>query len=353
MKIKSLIFTALFIASTSASAQDGFDADSVRSFLEKRMVHVPQSEPASVDDDYRMLVLGIALNEFRETAVLSARIDVAEQFSDSTSGALKALQEGEFSSQLSFLWPYVIAGSFYVVGNSLSDEPIAALYNPYFDVAILTRWKAVEGAVDKEGEVDLQFQLTEAVPVNGSAFMEKRISRLSDLPVWTDSKAAFEVKFVEAAQNFVRKFEDHYPPFSRNSAPNFQNPEGTRNAVAVVERRVIYCLKWVRDAQDPKAPVNYASEIKQVQGALSSPFSSKLERMLPDINPQRAEAFFRLGSNIRKGMKPYLVVDKTVILIDPVNLPLGFISLHVEQDKKTGPVGLMALFNIEAQYPIN
>jgi len=350
MNIKAFIPAVLLIISINSSAQDGFDAASVRSFLKKRMVHVPKSKPVSVKDDYRMLVLGKAIGDFRTTAVLASKIDVTAQLSHSAKGSLKALQDGKFSRQFPYIWPYVIAGSFCVVGNSLSEEPVAALYNPYFDVAILTRWSVTTQA----GKGDkVSYELTEAVPVSGRAFLGNRSSRREDQPVWTGSKAAFEVKFVEAAQNFVRAFERRYSPFGREVAGNFQDSDGTKNAVATIELRVMHALKWVRDAQDASAQVNYASEIKKVQGALASPFSSQLERMLPDINPQNAGIFFRLGSEIRKGMKPYLVVDRTVILIDPVNLPLGFISLHVEQDKETGPVGLMALFNLEAQYPVN
>lgn len=339
MRIPAFALAAFVILSVNSAAQDGFDAASVRSFLEKRTIHVPKAEPASAEDDQRMLTLGVAIVEFRSKAVTKSNIGDAENI------ALDVFRESKVSRKFPYIWPYIVAGSFYVGGNSLSDEPIAALYNPYYDVVILTRWKLSPGGT--------RFDLTEAVPVCGRAFMENRSTQPEELPIWTDSKAVFEVKFVEAAQNFVREFEKRYPPFGRNPAPRLNRTAGTKNAVATIERRVMHSLKLVRDAVDPKAPVNYASEISKVKNALSSPFSSKLERLLPEINPQNAQHFFQLGPKIRAGMEPYLVIERTVILIDPENLPLGFISLHLDPEDKSEPVEILALFNLEGRYPVN
>jgi hypothetical protein len=75
--------------------------------------------------------------------------------------------------------------------------------------------------------------------------------------------------------------------------------------------------------------------------------------LLPKDNPQAAEMFFQLDPDIREGMKPYLVVDKNVIFIDPINLPTGFISVYFNPVDKTYVPGLVSLFNLEGSYADN
>ena len=50
-------------------------------------------------------------------------------------------------------------------------------------------------------------------------------------------------------------------------------------------------------------------------------------------------------------MKPYLVIEKNVIFIDPINLPTAFISVYFEPADKGYVPGLVTLFNLEASYP--
>ena len=84
-------------------------------------------------------------------------------------GALQVLLEGEISTQFPLIWPYVVAGSFTVIGNALGNDPIVAFYNPYFDVALLTRWSFNDHT---ETETEVGFKLMEAVPMTGRAFIE-------------------------------------------------------------------------------------------------------------------------------------------------------------------------------------
>lgn len=151
----------------------------------------------------------------------------------------------------------------------------------------------------------------------------------------------------------MEAFEQRYPPMGRESAVLPTDAAATGVAVALIEKRVLYLLTWLGDAQDSGATVNYAAEITQLRSALSASSPAKLEALLPKDNPQPAATFFQLQPNIRRGMKPYMVIDKNVIFLDPVNLPTAFISLDLKPAGKGYTPALVALFNLETSHPGN
>lgn len=343
--LSSLVFCA------PALAQEGFDAASVRAYLEKKMVIAPKVKASSTpdidEDDERLLKLSLTTVLFRVGAILCSTTTEMVELDQVTPGSCKVFQGNKISSKFPIIWPYVVGGSFLTVGNALSDTPIAALYNPYFDVVILTRWRLV---TDDTGQKPSVFKIIEAVPVVGRAFRADRAARATDTPSWSDSKAPlFEFRIAEAAQSFVAAFEKRYPPLGRKSA--VLSTEGVQHTIEQVESGVFALIKWVIDAQTPSAPVNYAAEIKQLRAALAASKPDQLEKLLPADNIQTAASFFGLDDSIRAGMRPYVVADTNVIFLDSISLPMGFISVHYKQEAKGYSVGAMNLFGLLAPYP--
>lgn len=319
----------------------------VRVFLNRQMPAPPSGELADEVDSTQLLLLNYAIVNFRDGAVRAAKAQAMAELPQVAPPALQDLLEGEISSEFPYIWSYVLAGSFVVMGNSLGEYPIVGFYNPYFDVVLLTKWRFMDDTETNE----IGYKLVHAVPVTGLAFLEDRSSLATDQPIWNDSKAPFEVRIVNAAQDFVTSFEERYPPFGRESVVQLPDAAAARIASSVVENRAFYLLQWVRDAQNPNAPVNYAAAIKQLRGALSAASPDELEALLPEDNPQSAGMFFQFGPDVRAGMKPYLVVEKNVIFIDPINLPTAFISVYFEPADEDYVPELVMLFNLAASYP--
>ncbi len=349
--VGSTILMGLSIAGVGVAQSDGgFNADTVRAFLQKEVVTPEKEErPKYVVDDIQMILLSQDIDRFRRAAIIESTVDAMANLPEVMPGTLKAFQEGDISTTYPYIWPYVLAGSSVMVGNSLGDDPVVAFYNPYFDVAILSRWQFQD---DEESPKGVGFKMVEAVPVSGNAFRENRPTGKTDEPAWADSTAElFEVRIVEATQKFLISFEKRYPPFSDKSV-NLPavNPS---TAIKLIEDRVFFLLRWVKDAQDPSASVNYAKEIDEIRKSLSAPTQGRLADLLPEDNPQDASAFFRLGREIRSGLKPYLVINRNVIFIDPINLPTGFVSVYFEPTPGKGhSLALMTLYNLEARYPL-
>lgn len=327
-----------------------FDSATVRTSLTEYMLKEPKSEPSESVDEMKLLLLGYDVEQFRDGAIKVSKTKAITELPQVTPGVLQGLLGSEISAQFPYIWSYIMAGSITVLGNTLSDEPIVAFYNPYFDVILLTKWR-LEAQSDTAAKTG--FKLIEALPVTGRAFNENRDSLPTDQPIWTDSEVLFEVRMVNAAQNFVTTFEDYYPPFERDATVQLADVEvaAIDAAISVAENRVFAMLRWLIDAQNPDATVNYAGAIKQLQSALSMDTPDELETLLPTDNPQMAAAFFELSPDIRKGMKPYLVIDKQVIFIDPINFPTGFITVYFEPTDTGYIPALVALFNLEASYP--
>ena len=294
----------------------------------------------------QLTALDSAVESFRAGAVGAADTNAMTKLPEVAPGALQDLMRGQVSAKFPYIWPYVISGSFFVIGNSLSDDPVVAFYNPWFDVALITKWSFKDLAGAKAG-----FRLMQAIPVSGRAFLENRASLNKDKPIWSGSSALFEVRIVNAAHQFIAAFEQRYPPFGRDSATLAADNTTVATAISLAENRVFSLLRWVIDAENPAAPINYAEGIKSLRDALSASSPAKLSALLPKDNPQDADTFFRLPPEIRKGMKPYLVVDRNVIFLDPRNLPTGFISVYFPPDGAGYSLGLAALFNLEASYP--
>ncbi len=326
---------------------DKTDVERIGAFFAYRMQSGPKGEPSPEVGATQLLALDYAVGKFRGGAVMVSDTKGIAGLPEVTPGAFQDFFKGKISAKFPYIWPYVIAGSFTVMGNTMGDEPVVAFYNPYFDVAILTKWKFQAGPATEPG-----YKLTEAIPVTGRAFLENRASLSTDQPVWAKSQAPiFEVGIVKAAQDFIAAFEQRYPPFGRDPAALSVAAGSAGTAVALVEERVFSLLGWVIDAQNPAAKVNYAAGIKQLRSALSASSPGKLETLLPKDNPQRAALFFQLERGVREGMKPYLVVNQNVIFINPLHLPTAFLSVYFEPGAAGYKPGLVALFNLEASYP--
>jgi len=324
------------------------DLEALAAFLQQRALQGQAREPSQAADDLQVRLLSSDAEQFREEAVRVSDTTAMTELSQVSSGALQDLLEGEVSSQFPYIWPYVMAGSFNVIGNALGDDPIIGFYNPYFDVVLLTRWRFRDHT---QTETDIGFKLMEAVPITGQAFFEMRSSLATDEPVWADSEGIFEGRLVNAARAFVATFEERYPPLSRDSVSQLagagDDAVSRRTAVSVTENRVFFLLRWVIDAQNPDAPVNYADAIEQLQSALAADSTDDLEELLPKDNPQDASIFFELGADIREGMKPYLVVEENVIFIDPIRFSTGFISAYFQMTDDEYEPALVALFSME------
>ena len=341
-----LVYGFCIWLNSTAPNPNGLAAEDPRALFEQQVKATGDAQTAA--DSLQLLALDADVEKFRAGAMTAADTKAMTELPDAAPGALQDFLRGPISAKFPYLWQYVVSGAFIVIGNSLGDDPVVAFYNPYFDVAILTKWSFLKptGTKAKPG-----FILIQAIPVSGRAFFENRPSLSTDKPIWSDSNALFEVRIVDAAHKFIATFEQRYPPFGRSSATLSADHTAITTAVSLAEDRVFSLLRWVIDAQDPSATVNYAVGIKSLRDALSASSPAKLAALLPKDNPQNAESFFRLPPEVRKEMKPYLVIDKNVIFLDPRNLPTSFISVYFSPADEGYSLGLAALFNLEASYP--
>jgi len=296
-------------------------------------------------DATQLITLDSNVESFRSAAVNAADTKTLTHLPEVAPGALQDLLSGPVSAKYPHIWPYIISGSFIVMGNALSDDPVVAFYNPWFDVVLLTKWSFKDIAGAKAG-----FRLMQAIPLSGRAFFENRASRSTDKPIWSDSTALFEVRIHDAANKFVAAFEQRYPPFGRNSETLTADSAAITTAISLTENRVFSLLQWVINAQNPNAQVNYVEGIKSLRDALSSSSPAKLAALLPKDNPQKAEVFFQLPAKIRSDMKPYLVIDRNVIFLDPRNSPTTFISAYFPADGAGYSLALAGLCKLEASH---
>jgi len=262
--------------------------------------------------------------------------------------------DGEVSQNYPYIWSYFLAGSFPIFGHALSDSPIIAYYNPYFDLALMTQWeKTATSDVVKVKDTTTGFNLIKAWPVTGRAFIENRDSLASDTPSGSEADILFEIKIVNAAQTFTNSFEDRYPPFERTVVTLQINKETKQQSISIAENRIFSLLQWVSDARSYSAPVNYANEIETLQSSLSATSPDELSALLPANNPQSAQELFLLPQDVRTGMTPYMVIDKNVIFIAPINLPTAFISAYFEPSEEKYRLALAALFDLHTSYSSN
>lgn len=317
-----------------------------RAFVEQEAAR--GADPADAADAVQLATLGRDVESFRAGAAAAADTKSMSALPGVAPGALQDLGKGQISSRFSHLWPYVMAGCSTVIGNSLGDEPVVAFYNPYFDVALLTKWTFRDPG---QTAAKPRFVMMQAIPVTGRAFLENRASLSTDYPVWSDSKELLEMRFLHATQNFVKAFEERYPAFARGSVSFSAGADSIATAIDVSENRVFYLLRWVIDAQNGNAPVNYKSGIDQFQEALAASSPEKLTALLPPDNPQPAQAFFRLPSDVRKGMKPYLVIGEDVIFLNPLDHPTAFIAVYFRRAAQGYAPALAALFNLNTRVP--
>lgn len=333
---------------TIASGQHATGTEDFRALFDREVKLAGEGQAQSAADSVQLLAIDSAVEKFRAGAVHASDMKAVTALPEVAPGALQDVSRGQISAKFPYIWPYVIAGSFVVMGNALADEPVVAFYNPYFDIALLTKWTFTDpgGTASKP-----RFVLIQAIPTTGRAFIENRASLSTDQPIWSDSKGILEFRIVNAAQNFVKVFEQRYPPFDRGSVAFSAGAGAIAAAISVAEKRVFDLLTWVIDAQNARAPVNYASGIHHFREALAASAPGKLSALLPADNPQRAPAFFQLPADVRQGMKPYLVVGQNVIFLDPINLPTGFISVHFTPATHGYVPGLVGFFNMAASYP--
>lgn len=344
----SVFFLAFSILVASHLVPDEIDEEELARFdalIEYRMKPEPRGEPSEEVQQMQLLTLDYDVSNFRDNAARATDMKDVAALPEVIDGALDKFLTGEVSSRLPLVWPYLIAGSVTVVGNAFGDEPIVAFYNPYFDVVILTKWRFTDEGLPG-------FELAEAYPCNGRAFVEKRASEPRDAPLWGGSDASiFELGLVKGTQDFVMAFEERYPPFGQEKVDIAADAGPFDATLALIEDRALYLLKWVNDAQNPKAEVNYAEAITQLKKALAASGPGKLAALLPEGNPQTAELFFALEPEIREGLLPYYVIDKTVIFVNPLDITKAFLSVHFEPGVAGYKPSFVSLFNFEANYP--
>jgi hypothetical protein len=328
------------------------DADVVnmQAFLGRQKLDAQFGEPSREEDELQLKFLTYDVGKFRDGSILTTSTTAMAELPEVMPDALGSLMEGEISAAFPLIWPYFMAGSFTVLGNALSNDPIVGIYNPYFDIVLITQWKFKDHT---ETDGDIGFKLVAAVPVTGPAFRENRSSLPTDQPVWANSDTIFETSIIAAAQSFISSFEGRYPPFSRESLSGFVHgePSAISAAVSVAEDRIFAIIDWVAQAQNTGAPVNYAHAIEDLRDAFSLTYPDYLEELLPADNPQTADMFFQLDLNTREGLRPYLVIDKNVIFIDPINLPTAFMSVYfkpTEKDDEEYEPALVVLFDLNA-----
>jgi hypothetical protein len=317
------------------------------SLFQQQLQVAGEGEAQTAVDSVQLVALDSAVERFRKRAVTASDTKAMTTLADVAPGALDDLLRGPVTAKYPYVWPYVLSGSYIVIGAALSDDPVVAFYNPWFDIVLLTKWsfKAPGGAGGSAG-----FRLMQAIPVSGRAFLENRPSLANDQPIWSDSQALFELRIVDASHQFVAEFEKRYPPFGRESAALSADAAAIASAIAATEYRVFDLMRWVIDARNADAPVNYAEGIDQLHRALSGRSPDQLRKLLPNDNPQSAESFFQLAPEVRQGLIPYLVIDKNVIFLDPKNLPTGFLSVYFAPAGKSYAPALVAFFNLAASY---
>lgn len=298
----------------------------------------------------QLILLEATADHFRIHSVIAPEINNMSQFQQVTPGALAGLQNSEISQSYPYIWSYLLAGSFPVFGHGLSDSPVVAYYNPYFDLALMTQWEM--GTANDSASTGV-FKLTKAWPVTGRAFIENRDSLASDTPPGSGVGKLFEVKIVNGAQGFTNSFEDRYLPFDRTTIALSIDAKVEQQSISIAENRIFALLQWVSDARSISAPVNYANGIETLQGALAATSPEQLKALLPANNPQSAEELFILSPTIRSGMTPYMVIDKNVIFIDPLKLPTAFISTYFEPVGVEYTLALALLFDLHTSYAGN
>lgn len=320
-----------------------------------RQKKIESPSDVEVLEKAQLRLLEATAEHFRIHAIIAAKAADISQLQQVKSGAIQGLLNGEVSQSYPYIWSYFLAGSFPIFGHALSDNPIIAYYNPYFDLALMTQWE-ISATIDAAAVTDTSttdFNLTKAWPVTGRAFIENRGSLASDTPSGSEAGTLFEIKIVNAAQTFTNSFEDRYPPFERTTIPLRINTEVEQQSISIAENRIFSLLQWVSDARSHSAPVNYANVIEALQGSLSATSPDELSALLPANNPQSAQELFLLPQDIRTGMTPYMVIDKNVIFIDPINLPTAFISAYFEPSEEEHRLALAVLFDLHTSYPGN
>lgn len=120
------------------------DGERVAALLHLRQLQGTGSEPAQEVDDLQMQILGHDVEEFRDGAATLPLTKSMSELPQVAPGALQDFGRGGLSAKFPFIWSYVMAGSFIVMGDTLADNPVVAFYNPYFDVVILTKWSLTD-----------------------------------------------------------------------------------------------------------------------------------------------------------------------------------------------------------------
>ncbi len=321
-----------------------------------RQKKIESPSDVKVLEKAQLRLLEATAEHFRIHAVIAAKAADISQLQQVKPGAIQGLLDGEVSQSYPYIWSYLLAGSFPIFGHALSDSPIIAYYNPYFDLALMTQWE-ISATSDAAAVIDttttIDFNLIKAWPVTGRAFIENRDSLASDTLPGSEAGTLFEVKIVNAAQTFTNSFEDRYPPFERTTIHLRINAETEQQSISIAENRIFALLQWVSDARSHSAPVNYANGIEALQGSLSATSPDKLSTLLPKNNPQSAQELFLLPQDVRAGMTPYMVIDKNVIFIDPINLPTAFISAYFEPGEEKYRLALAVLFDLHTSYSSN
>lgn len=111
------------------------NGEEIAGFIENQMLELPEDEQIEVLQDMELLVLADDVGVFRQAAAEASTIDAVAALPEVEPQALDEFVNGEISKKFPYVWPYVLSGSIYALGQIRGAEPIVAFYNPYFDVA--------------------------------------------------------------------------------------------------------------------------------------------------------------------------------------------------------------------------
>src|SRR4051812_14354943 len=139
LSVLGLICYGFFISLHAAGNEVKQSAlDNPRAFFQQQTAL--GTNPADTAECLQLAMLDRDVESFRTSAAKASDIGTMTTLPGVAPGALQELGKGQISAKFPVLWPYVMAGSCSVIGNSLADEPVVAFYNPYFDVVLLTKW---------------------------------------------------------------------------------------------------------------------------------------------------------------------------------------------------------------------
>lgn len=318
-------------ALTAGAGAQGFSPESVRNFFRKSSPAKPAARagdptPNAVEEMLLVELWGKAM-KFREMAVDHPKLDAWKRSDLVRTGALERLEGGKITQAYRELWSWVLMGSQVMAGNTMSDQPVVAFYNPFIDAALLTTWTHVD---------DKGWRMADAVPITGAAMVGRRGSRPGDRPGYGKAASGgLDEKLVGNSKRFVAAFESAYPAFGRSVRALPADAASVSAALSYVEDSSYTFIGWVRDAMNPKAKLNYVTLLRYFHSAWRDDSPEKLADLI-EPNPISAESLFRIKQPVRARMLPYVVLPNLALFVDPHTAD-GFLSVQIGQNEAGTP----------------